>query len=1165
MRALRRTRILIAAAIAALLLACQLGPRTPAPTPRATPSPTAGIQRQAATPTPTLTRTPIPPPATPTPSPTASAVELPPLPDDGPLPAPWTEIDLAHRNQGFDKTLVSQSAYYPTALAFDGEAALLYVLARCRADTLYEEFHLCIASFDLETDRVRQTTAVPDGYEGKLLLAADALYLYRPWAGDLYALDRQTLAAGEAISDVLAVAFDGEETTYAVTQEGLARLRPDPAVRPQETSFADSPIAMAADSERVYVLGYEALKVFSADLAPLATIDFQAKSPRSLALGGERGQVYVGCASGLYALDVETHRLAPVSTALENGQEVTGIEKLALDAAGARLYALAYRPGDWFGGTDVIAIEVESGQARTLFSALSGRFADLSLDEERGRLLILSSDDHALIPIALEASTPSSRVQPRLPLGIEVGEAIVDPAADRLYVSDSAGWVHVLDRRTYAEVGRVYGGRHIGLDAVHQRLYAGDPHLPAVTVLDAGSLSVERTIPQPGKPRANPATGQVIVANRRFYVFDGASGEASGELLPGIGQPPEEFPGGYYTIAQEVVIDARRGLTATTTYTPWPGKPGPRESIDYDPDSGRAYYALLTGGYVHYSSIATYSDLGSLQERDVPLRYLEGLSGYIRLDPAARRLYVARGDVLFVLDSETLNRLGRVRTAGWTPAVAAVDGELGRLYIPHNSALQVWTREGAAPPAPPPPDPPFATVTITGTVTAITPSPNYARDRTLLATIQGQLCRSTDGGETWQSLRGGLPEYDMYGYAIDAAFSPDYANDRTLFAAISLGDTLGEGVYCSTDGGETWQPRSNGLYDLRAYQVVLSPDYARDRTLWAYARIQRGEALYRSANGGDNWELVVRQTSPNTPPLPRPEELFFAAQYPPQFKCDYDGACQRSDDGGETWARFDTGDVRLDRLVVYALSPHRAADGVVYFATESDLYRYQEGTGTWSRCTLPIFGDRDYTRALTSLATAATSEGEHVVFIGSFGGEFFCLAASDLPWQEVRPAPAVTRQPPTPTPCTGAVDERFQVDDTELPDELGCAVEAGVGTLVAFQPFESGVMFWRQDERQIYVLQGNGTWIGYEDTWVEGQPEADPNLVPPEGLYQPIHGFGKVWREQLGGPAAQIGWATQREYAFDTVIQVFSGGLLIKGDADTLYALYYGGRWESRP
>jgi len=188
-----------------------------------------------------------------------------------------------------------------------------------------------------------------------------------------------------------------------------------------------------------------------------------------------------------------------------------------------------------------------------------------------------------------------------------------------------------------------------------------------------------------------------------------------------------------------------------------------------------------------------------------------------------------------------------------------------------------------------------------------------------------------------------------------------------------------------------------------------------------------------------------------------------------------------------------------------------------------------------------------------------------VVFIGSFGGEFFCLAASDLPWQEVRPAPAVTRQPPTPTPCAGAVDERFQVDDTELPDELGCAVEAGVGTLVAFQPFESGAMFWRQDERRIYVLQGNGTWIGYEDTWVEGQPEADPSLVPPEGLYQPIHGFGKVWREQLGGPAAQIGWATQPEYAFDTVIQAFSGGLLIRGDADTLYALYYDGRWESRP
>jgi len=149
--------------------------------------------------------------------------------------------------------------------------------------------------------------------------------------------------------------------------------------------------------------------------------------------------------------------------------------------------------------------------------------------------------------------------------------------------------VHVLDRRTYDEMGRVYGGQHISLDAAHSWLYAGDPRLPAVTIYDVGTLAAVRTIPQPGVPRADPANGQVVIVNRRFHVYDGASGEPRGELLPGTGRPSKECPSCYYIIATGVTIDARRGLTATTTYMPRPGKPGPRESIDYDPDSGRAF------------------------------------------------------------------------------------------------------------------------------------------------------------------------------------------------------------------------------------------------------------------------------------------------------------------------------------------------------------------------------------------------------------------------------------------------------------------------------------------------------------------------------------------------------------------------------------------------
>jgi hypothetical protein len=1045
--------------------------------------------------------------------------------------------------------------YYPYDLALDGAAGLAYVLGRCELYSLHETTspHACIATLDLATDRALQRTELSIGYDGALLPAGDALYLHRPWSGELYLLDRGTLSVRETISDVKAIAYDGEAATYALTVDGLARLSPDPLTRPHETGSGDSPIAMQATGERVYTLGYQSLRVYDTDLVPVETYDLQEEAPRALALDAAGGKLYVGCASGLYALDTATDQLAKAALPVQD------VEKLILDRAGERLFALTRRWSDWFGGYDVVAVDLRpgdegvSGEARTLYSALDGLLRDLILDEARERLLLVSYEDHALIPIDLA----SGEIAPRLPTGIQVIETILDEAGDRLYVSDSVGWVHVLDRRTYDQVARVYGGRQISLDAAHGWLYAGDPRLPAVTVYDVDTLAAERTIPQPGAPRADPAAGQVVIVNRRFYLYDGADGELRGELLPGLGQPAETCPSCFYPIAMGVTIDARRGLTATTTYMPWPGKPGPHESIDYDPDSGRAYYSLLTGGYVHHGSLATYPDLGQLQERSPPVLYLEGLSGYIKLDPAARRLYVGRWDTLFVLDSETLNRVGRAHTDGWTPIVVAVDGELGRLYTPLGSVLVVWTRTGGAPPAPLPHEP----ATVTRTVSSILPSPHYAEDHTLLATIDGQLCRSTDDGGTWERLRGGLPEFEGY-QVTHAVFSPDYANDRTLFAGAYVGDTHGEGVYRSIDGGETWALSSDGLYDLRVSRIVPSPTYARDRTLLAYARTQPGEALYRSTDRGETWQLVARQTGYGTPPLPRPEELFYAEEHPPQFKCDYQGICERSGDGGETWESLDTGDFTVDRFVGYALSPHYERDRTAYWLAGNALLRYDDRTGMGEICTRPpLYGPRDYTNAFASIATAATGEADHVLFVGSNAGEFWRLEAVDLTWEIVWPLPSPATPTPTPTPCVQALDERFQIDPTSAPARLGCATEPAQETLVVVQPFELGLMFWRQDARRIYLLQQDATWADYEDTWREGQPDRDPELLPPKGLYQPVRGFGKVWRESLGGAEAWIGWATAEEHAFGTAIQPFAHGLLLQGEDGVVYVLYHDGTW----
>jgi hypothetical protein len=390
-----------------------------------------------------------------------------------------------------------------------------------------------------------------------------------------------------------------------------------------------------------------------------------------------------------------------------------------------------------------------------------------------------------------------------------------------------------------------------------------------------------------------------------------------------------------------------------------------------------------------------------------------------------------------------------------------------------------------------------------------------------------------------------------------------------MFAGIYLGDTHGEGVYCSSDGGERWAPCSDGLYDLRVYRVVPSPAFARDHTLLAYERIPNGEALYRSKDVGQSWQVVLRQIRYGTPPLPRPEEMFLVKEATPEFKCDYEGVCQRSDDRGQTWTPFDTGGTQLDRLVAYALSPHYAHDRTIYFLTNAHLYRYQEGDRVWSVCALPIFGDRDdYTKFLSALATAATDTGDadppvgHALFIGSSAGEFYRLAAEELPWSMLAPVPTPAAPTPTATPCAHGIDTRLGLDDAAARVRLGCASGPGHETYVAVQPFERGLMFWREDVRRIYVLHQDATWAEYEDTWGEGQPDRDPDLAPPEGRYQPVRGFGKVWRVRLGGAQARIGWATAPERGYGSVVQSFAHGLLLQGEEGQVYALYDDGTWE---
>lgn len=157
--------------------------------------------------------------------------------------------------------------------------------------------------------------------------------------------------------------------------------------------------------------------------------------------------------------------------------------------------------------------------------------------------------------------------------------------------------------------------------------------------------------------------------------------------------------------------------------------------------------------------------------------------------------------------------------------------------------------------------------------------------------------------------------------------------------------------------------------------------------------------------------------------------------------------------------------------------------------------------------------------------------------------------------EDVTPAPTlITEEPsattlpeasqtPSAAPSVSPTPAQTTPEPTALPANFPTPLVRPIQ--VAEQLFENGRMFWLQPTGQIWVLkittEGRGTWEIYEDTFVEGEEESDPSLVPPEGRYQPERGFGKLWRE-AGNLREELGWGVTPEFGYVSSYEYHAGG-----------------------
>ena len=123
------------------------------------------------------------------------------------------------------------------------------------------------------------------------------------------------------------------------------------------------------------------------------------------------------------------------------------------------------------------------------------------------------------------------------------------------------------------------------------------------------------------------------------------------------------------------------------------------------------------------------------------------------------------------------------------------------------------------------------------------------------------LYRSDDGGATWQHR--GLAATQRTGRIL---IHPDDPN--TVFVG-ALGPLYhaseNRGFYKTTDGGQTWRKTlfvdaNSGVIDLVAHpespDVMYAATWHRERRAWNFVEGGAGSGIWRTDDGGENWELL---------------------------------------------------------------------------------------------------------------------------------------------------------------------------------------------------------------------------------------------------------------------------------------------------------------------
>ncbi len=228
-----------------------------------------------------------------------------------------------------------------------------------------------------------------------------------------------------------------------------------------------------------------------------------------------------------------------------------------------------------------------------------------------------------------------------------------------------------------------------------------------------------------------------------------------------------------------------------------------------------------------------------------------------------------------------------------------------------------------------------------------------------VGTASGGVWKSEDAGITFE------PVFDDHTQSIGAVrvdpSDPDVVWVGTGESWVRNSVSLGDGIYKTTDGGESW--KHVGLPDSeRVAQIVINPHDTDTVFVCATGRLwsaggERG--VWRTTDGGESWENVLsvdEDTGCSDIDMdPQEPDVLYAGMW--QFRREPDfftsggpgSGLYKSTDGGETWDQLENGlpEGEKGRISV-TVAPSRPS--VVYAIVEAEdtaLYRSDDLGATW--------------------------------------------------------------------------------------------------------------------------------------------------------------------------------------------------------------------------